>query len=241
MAIQDSDQGVFGQPLARHEPTPMELMQSFIEKGGDPKDLTVMVDLKERIDRNNAAEAYAEAVAEFQSRCPPIHKGREVRAMGYSFASFDDIMRVVQPILRDCGLSVAFSTKMIDGMIEATCTVRHGIHSEPHTVTLPLPGGMKVNDTQKAGAALSYAKRYSLCGALNIVVTDDDTDAAGMETVSEAEADTLDNMIRESGANRKKFLDWAGVEKLSEFPASKYQRGLDMLRKKLADAKGGKA
>jgi hypothetical protein len=36
---------------------------------------------------------------------------------------------------------------------------------------------MRVNETQKFGAALSYAKRYALQGALNIVVTDEDTDA----------------------------------------------------------------
>lgn len=241
-----TDQGLYGQEvtdgaIVRHEPTPMELIHHAIDRGLDPEKLSALMDLQERHARNTAAEAYASALAEFQSKCPRIHKGRNVQAMGYSFASFDDIMRQVQPILRDCGLSVSFSTKLVADMMEVVCTIRHGIHSEPHGVTLPLPGGMKVNDTQKAGAALSYGKRYALCNALNIVVTDEDTDAAGLgETITEEQRITLDEMFEgfpNPADERKRFLAWKGIDTLADLPASAYAHCVTLVKNKLA--KGG--
>ena len=76
------------------------------------------------------------------------------------------------------GLSVVFNTSMKDAVITAYCTVQH---IEGHSVTsefsAPVDAAMKVNDTQKAGSANSYAKRYALCNALNLVGSEFDDDA----------------------------------------------------------------
>ena len=240
--VHSNERGVFDQPLARIEPTPLEIIQSAIEKGVDPSTLSALVDLKERLDRQEAAQSYAHAVAEFQARCPTIHKGREVPMSGggFSYAAFEDIMARVQPVLRDCGLSVSFSTKMLsEKLMEVVCTVRHGIHSEQHTQTIPIPE-LKVNDAQRMGAAITYAKRYALCGALNIVVTDEDNDAGGLgEKIGEREVGNIEDMLTETQSDRAGFLKWLGVDSVEAIPAGRYSDAMAALRAKAEKQRKG--
>ena len=234
--------GIMAEPataLAVHEVTPMTLIDRAVELGRDPKDLTKLFNLQERHERNRAAEAFSIAMTEFQGRCPIIHKSREAKGTGsfagYSFASYDDIMRAVGPILKDCGIAVSFSTEQIDKQLKITCRLRHGIHFEDHTLTVPVPD-MRVNDTQKYGAALSYAKRYALSAALNIVVSDEDDDGATLEFVpiSDEQYASLHELLEASGADLKRFLACYQIEKLGELPRAKFEDALAALKRKMA-------
>lgn len=234
-------EGLYGQELVKAEPTPMQLIQQAIEHGISPDQMSVLMDLQERHARNKAEREYGEAVAAFQARCPTIHKSRAAAFNGkqaYTYASLDDIMVVIRPILQECGLSVAFTTTLTEGMITAECILRHGIHSERHGVTLPMPGDMRVNDTQKAGAALSYAKRYALCAALNLVVTDEDDDAGGLgETITEEDAIKITEMLEALGGdNYRRFLEWLEVDEIRKIPASRLTEVIGKLKGKLREA-----
>jgi hypothetical protein len=136
-------------------------------------------------------------------------------------------------VLDECSLAVSFSTEAIDKGIRVTCRIRHGIHFEDHTLDVPVPQ-MKVNDTQKYGAALSYAKRYALCAALNIVCTDDvDDDAQScIDPITEQQEVELRELIEAKAADLPKFLAWMGVEKLSDIPATSYPKAVNALRNK---------
>lgn len=229
--------------LARVEPTPRELIQLGMEKGLTPEQLAVLVDLEERLANRKAAADFADAIAEFQRRKPIIYKGREVKAMGYSFAGYDDIMRQIQPLLSECGLSVGFSFEMADGCLVSTCHITHGTHTKDYCLPVAIPKGVRVNDAQQSGIAIAYAKRYALCGALNLVVSDEDTDANGMgETITEEQAITLGEMFEafpNPGEERARFLDvWAKVETIADLPASRYDMAVSAIKKKLATLPG---
>lgn len=218
------------------EITPLTLLQSCIANGQDPDK---MLGIIERMAANEAADRYGEAFAKFQSLCPQIHKSRSIDlggGKGPTYASLDDILRVVKPILAECGLGVSFSATITDdGKMQCKCFVRCGRHVEESEITLPAPSQMRVNDTQKMGAALSYAKRYALCAALNIVVTDEDTDAAGVcETITEEQAVTLREWIGNVSADEGKFLAWLGVKSLAEIPRNKFDDALKALQSKAA-------
>lgn len=234
-----TDQGLYGQELAT---TGENAIIKLAQSGASPEVLAKYMDLQERWATGRAAESYAEAVAAFQSKCPPIHKGRQVRIGGgaFAYAGFDDIMRVIGPILNECSLSVSFDTEPVEGGIKAVCWVRHGTHRESSSVVLPVPD-MKVNDAQRTGAAFSYAKRYAIQNALNIVVTDEDTDAAGLgETITEEQRITLDEMFEgfpNPADERKRFLAWKGIDTLADLPASDYNHCATLVKNKLA--KGG--
>lgn len=215
--------------------SPMALLQQAVSQNMDPQQLLQLTDLYERWAKNDAASKFGEAISEFQRRCPRIHKERKVNAgpLNYQYASFDDVMREAGPHLAACGLAVSFSTDSTDKGIRVTCRVRHGIHAEDHTLEVPIPD-MKVNQTQRYGAALNYAKRYALCAALNIVVTDDvDDDANSVyETIDDQQELEITALIDEKGVDRARFLAWMGVEKITDIAARDYHKAMTALRSK---------
>lgn len=220
----------------RGELTPISLISKAIENKISPDQLGKLYDLQERFEKNEAAKAFSLALAQFQSRMPVVFKSRtaKVKDWQYSFASYDDVMRDAAPILADCKIALSFSTEPAQGGIKVTCRVRHGTHFEDHTLTVPIPA-MTVNDTQRFGAALSYAKRYALCAALNIVVSDEDDDASRqMELVNAQDLAQLKELIEEKRADMERFMKWAGVKKLEEMTKDTWLKAMDMLRRKQA-------
>jgi len=210
------------------------IQQAATQPDFDVAKMQQLMELKREWDRDRAAEAYAAAISEFQRKCPQIHKGRKpMSGPAYTYASYDDVMAVAAPILAECGIAVTFSTEQVDKSIRVTCRLRVGTHVEDHAFTVPVPD-MRVNETQKFGAALSYAKRYALQGALNIVVTDEDCDAANlsMNTISPEQEVKLTEWIESTGTDKGKFLAYLKVPSLSELPASRFENALEALKKK---------
>jgi len=158
-------------------------------------------------------------------------------ALAHDTPGLDDIMAVAQPVLSKYGLSVSYSASIEGGHLRAVCTVRKGCHSEKSEITLPVPTQMKVNDTQKMGAALSYAKRYALCAALNITVTDQDVDAHGLDAdpITDNQAFALDELLSKLPDNRQRdFMNWLGVKSVGDITASQYPQALKSLKKVVA-------
>ncbi len=94
-----------------------------------------------------------------------------------TYAPLEDIVKIVQPILSEHGFSVSFSTQQ-NGTesVKIVCTL---MHKDGHTATteleLPTEAVTKgMNKMQAIGAAITYGKRYTLCGILNITTTGDD-------------------------------------------------------------------
>ena len=219
--------------------TPMQLIETLVANGGDVEKLERLMALQERWERNESVRDYHAALAAFQSECPIVHKGREAAFGGkhvYSYASLDDIMRAIRPSLDKHGLTIKFSAKIDGGMMTVECTIRKGIHCEVSSTTLPVPSDMRVNETQKMAAALSYAKRYALCAALNIVVSDEDTDGGGMvKTVDQAQFAALDDLFSQLPQTRRdKFLAIYGWGDLSEVPAARFDEIRDVLARGLS-------
>lgn len=218
--------------------TPLVLLQQAIDKGLNTDDLTKLMDLQERYERNRAAESYGAAVAEFQKRCPIITKDRAVNAgpLKYQYASFDDVMKKAGPVLSECGIALSFSTERNDTGIRVTVKIRVGIHAEECTLDVPIPD-MKVNATQRYGAALSYAKRYALCAALNIVVSDEDDDAnSAYDPITEEQELEITAFLDEHQLAKEPFLKWLGVERICDIAARDFDKALNGLRGKVKKA-----
>lgn len=232
------------QPAAPQSGSMLPVIERAIANGVDPDKLSKMLDLHERWTEARAKEAFGNALAEFQARCPAIVKKRETKGgkWSFSYASLDDVMRVAQPILADCRISVAFDSehKTSDkgpAVINVTVRVRVGSYSEDRKFGCPIPTDLNASQPQQWGAALSYAKRYALCAALNIVVTDEDNDAVDViETISATQMIELETLIQEKAVNLDRFLEWAGCESLDRMPVVKFRQAVDFLK---AKKKGG--
>jgi hypothetical protein len=197
---------------------PLALVERAIEKGVDVAQLQGLVDLARQMKQDAAAEQFALALASYQAEVPTVFKRRtaKIKTSGggeysYGFASYDDVMRVAGPVLAKHKIAVSFSTEQVQNMLKVVCRIRVGTHFEDHPFTVPIPA-MSVNDTQKFGAALAYAKRYAFCAATNTVVTDEDTDAEALvDTITEGQAKELDALMVKKGVNVAKFLRWADI------------------------------
>ena len=214
---------------------PLAILAAAVERGADPDQLEKLLALQERYEKNEAAKAFADAMATFQEKCPPILKSRTAGQgnFQYNYAAYEDDWAIVGPILSGLGITVSFSTEQHDKGILGTIYVTKGIHTIARTMYLPLPG-MRVNDSQQYGAAVKYVKRYLLEAALNLVTTADaDDDAQSCyERITEEQAVKLQEWITEKNVNVPRFLEWMGVASLSEIPASKYDMAIDALKRK---------
>jgi len=155
--------------------SPMTIIAAAVDKGIGADELGKLMDLQDRYEANQARRAFTSAMADFQARCPTILKSK--RADRYNYAPLDEILRTIRPHLEQCGLSVRFNTSTDGSTIKAVCHISHRDgHTETSEFSAPVDPAMKVNDTQKAGSANSYAKRYALCNALNLVGSEFDDD-----------------------------------------------------------------
>lgn len=107
-----------------------------------------------------------------------------------TYTPLEDIVNTVRPILSKFGFSVSFNSNQQNvGFVTITCQLRHkGGHMIENALTLPTEAVTKgMNPMQAIGAAISYGKRYTICGILNIATTADD-DNNGFATNAKAEA-----------------------------------------------------
>ena len=155
---------------------PMQMLGAALDRGMSVADLGPLMDLVERDQANKARTAFMGAMADFQAACPTIKKTK--RADRYVYAPLDQVLRTIRPHLESNGLSVRFDTEMTgNSVITAICTVSHRDgHSEVSRFAAPVDSEMRVNDTQKVGSANSYARRYALMNALNLVASNEDDD-----------------------------------------------------------------
>ncbi len=220
-----------------------QLLALAVEKGLGVEGLEKLVALQERVMARQAESAMAAAMAEFQRRCPSIKKTSTARVTtagggtySYTYAELDEIAQTVNPLLADLGLSYTWDSEMTDTMHTCRCTLRHAAgHQVTSSFTCPIDTTAKMNGTQKAGAALTYARRQSLISVLGLTTTDPDTDGASggesLGTLSESQVADLEALIQEVGANRARFLAWIKAADVSQIRVADHKRAVDALEK----------
>jgi hypothetical protein len=218
----------------------LALIHMAIEKGNAVDQLGKLLDMQERYEKAQAAREFAAALTAFQAEVPVIRKTKDAvdtrdgkNKVLYSYASYDDVMAAAAPVLARYGIVVSFSTEQTPGSLKVVCRVRVGTHTEETPFTVPIPKISLANETQLFGGALSYAKRYCLCAALNLVTTGEDQDAAELfERITAEQVEELEELIRTRNANLKAFLEYAEAESLADIPQSKFAKLADKLSRK---------
>lgn len=201
---------------------PLALIQQAITAGMDPDKLGKLMELEERWTRNRAAEVFAQAITAFQRECPQIEKKkaggkpRNSDQAAYYYATYEHLMSIVGPVMARHNIVATFTIDDAEaGCIKITCRIRVGIHQETTTLTVPIPqGNPLVNASQLMGQAISYAKRYSLSAALNIVTKDEDNDGADLlDTLIAEEVAEIEAELQDRGDENSKSLFLSYVSK----------------------------
>lgn len=106
-----------------------------------------------------------------------VAKGTPERTQG-RYARFEDIDRVVRPVLQRHNLAIRFEVGESDKVTTVTPILSHanGHTERGQPMRVPLDDSGAKNNVQGVGSAVSYGKRYTMCASLNIITegTDDD-------------------------------------------------------------------
>lgn len=232
-------------PQQPRSATALDMIDKAIEKGFSTEQLQQLIGMQSQMEDRQAAREYADALTGFARDCPMIlkaHVGKITSAKGenssfsYQYASYDDIMGAIAPILAAHRIVVSFEEPSDNAQVKRIVIIlRVGTHVESRTFNIPAPPP-GFNATQAFGSWLSYAKRYSLTAALNIAGTDRDNDAAGlMDTLSPGQVKDLQAMILTARADTVRLLQWAKADSVENIPAKLFGPAMNLLKKKASE------
>lgn len=179
------DIGTLGQPQVAAVPD--ETISMFERLARDPgvpvEKLAELVALQERVLARQAKAAFEVAFADMQSDLPIIAElGRTDKG---TYARYEDIVKIVRPILKAHGFSLRFSTEWPEtGGIRVTGILTHiGGHAERSTFHGDADKSGSKNEIQAQGSTTSYGRRYTTLDLLGIATErDDDAEAAGRKS-----------------------------------------------------------
>lgn len=220
----------------------MALFEKALSGGVSADALEKLVMLKMKMDDRNAALDFANALSEFQQRCPPIPRTstaqiatRSGGGYQYRYADFEQIAETTKPHLVALGLSYTFDSSVAGGNLTCTCTLRHvNGHMVSSSFTLPTSSSSAMSDQQRFGAALTFAKRQTLISVLGLALTDPEAPGEGSDPtlVDEDQAAKLKALAEEVKADAAKFLAYLGVESFGAIPAARYGEAVAALEQK---------
>lgn len=185
--------------------SPEALLAIAVQNNVSIDTLERLMVLRDKVNSENARNAYVAAMAQFQSECPTIEKTKTAKdgkgVTLYKYAPLEKIVEVVAPLLKRHGFSYTFKTNQsVKDEIEVICIVTHQLgHSETSTLTVASTGGTSImSGPQKVAAALTFAKRYTFISAFGIVTGDEDVDGKKEEgTKPDAPSEDQKNRIDE--------------------------------------------
>jgi len=160
----------------------------------------------------------------------------------FYFAPYEEIMRQVRPLLVRHGFAVMFDSDFKEGKdakdtrLAMRCKLMHkGGHSTTTTSMHRVGAVYGANDAQNDGATATFAKRYALCSALNIVVEKDTDGRTDSQAVTFEQAAYLKEMVKDTKSNEAAFLKYAGAGDYEHIPADRYDVLARELHKKKKD------
>lgn len=182
--------------------TPMEMLNTAVQRGADIGTIERLVALQERMMARDAEMQFNAALNRAQAAMGPVSADMTNPQTKSKYASYNALDKKLRPIYLKEGFSLSFDTSEAKpGMVSVIC---HVSHSAGHTRTYRAPdmpadgkgakGGDVMTLTHATGAAMSYGQRYLLKFIFNVAIGEDDTDGnAQVEGLDKIEsAPTMD-------------------------------------------------
>lgn len=198
---------------------PGALLSAIVGLAKDPEfdvnKLQALMGMQERLEDRQAERAFVRALHDAQAEIPAIAKNGTV-ALGkgsYAFATWEDMDKVLRPIMDKHGFTLSFDMAMRPGegggaIITGTLMHADG-HSKSAAIPLALDGGPGRNALQAMGSTMSYGRRYVTEMLFNLVRkgADDDGVRGGKKFITEEQAGELRELAKQAGRQEGPFLD----------------------------------
>ena len=209
--------------------------------------LESIIKLRLELEDRESALQFGNAMADAQAEMRPVATDASNPQTKSRYASYAALDRAIRPIYSKYGFGISYDTgsDAPEGYVRVLAAVTRGRHTKNHHVDMPADGkGAKGGDvmskTHATRSAVTYGKRTLLEMIFNIAVGDDDGNAAGGETITEAQAKELEKLITDTGGDVAKFCEFAKVGELSEIGAARFEAAKDAI-KRAAAARAKKA
>lgn len=196
--------------------SPGALLGALVDLARDPNfDATkfkALADLQIVMEDRQAERMLTRDLQAIQKALPPVEKnGRIPKGASGSipFARYEDIMKVVQPLCDQYGMTISHSMAMAGAdKVIITTTLRHPSGASTSAdVVLPVDTGAGRNPTQAHVSSHSYGKRAGVKSIFNIIDkgADDDADKAHLKLLSEEHVTELVELLREQNGDEARF------------------------------------
>lgn len=213
-------------------------------KDVDPDKLQKLVDIQMQIMDRNAEAEFNAAMARVQKNLPEVLREADNLQTKSRYAKHEAIAKAIKPIYTVEGFSAVFSQGKAeaDSCIRVNGTLRHsGGYSEPHWLELPLDkagikGNVNKTDLHATASTFTYGRRILTCMMFDVATGDDTDGNLPEDTITVDQATVINDLIKESKANKAKFLGWAGVDKVEDMPASFYAEAKRLLEERRGDS-----
>ena len=201
-----------------------------------------LLQMRERMQANEAKAAYAAALSRLQPKLPLIKERGGIRGSSGNvqskYALWEDVVGAITPILASEGFALSFRTGNEGEKVTVTGVLSHALgHSEQTSLTLPIDTSGSKNAVQSVGSSTSYGKRYTAAALLNLRTGEIDDDgkaggdkqrqdnkpagydkwAADMEACADQGTEALRNAFQKSSAAFRTFATadgswWTGIK-----------------------------
>ena len=224
---------------------PQNMATMFMSMASNPdcdvEKLERLMALFERDNERKAQVEFNQAFAEMQSEIGTVTKSKQ--GHNYKYATLEDIVDIVRPVLQSFGFAVSFSVDT-SSKVSVTCTLMHkGGHSISTTMLLDVDKSGSKNAVQALGSSVSYGKRYTLSSLLNIATRDDDDAQSAMQRdnriITSAQSAALETKFDKLPESRQvEFNKWLNDDlraaSIAEIRACNYNMVLAALNKAIA-------
>lgn len=180
--------------------SPTTLIEMALTNGAEITTIEKLVDMQNKYEEKEARKFFFSSLSKFQSEMPTIgkngnvdfktQKGRTV----YDFVRLEDIGKAIKTPLFDNSLSYRYEQEQEKGLITVTCIITHKDgHSEKMSMSSIGDSSGNKNAIQQIGSTITYLKRYTLIGALGLIISEDDDDGQGSTTEPQENPDLYPN------------------------------------------------
>lgn len=216
----------------------MSLVSQAVANGAGIESIDKLIELVKFNDHREALKSFNQAFTAAQSELPAIKRTK--KAHNSEYAPLDEVVKQIRPVLMKHGFSFRHEVSENDNeTVTVRCILAHEAgHSESATLTGPSDKSGSKNAIQAIGSSVTYLRRYTLEAVTGIVTTDADNDGGPpADRITEQMVADLESKIKEIGADKTKFMEYAKVKDLADIHQNAYPALIKMLENK---AKRGK-
>jgi hypothetical protein len=164
-------------------------------------------------------KAILSALQVFHQEVKPVKRSADNPFFKSKYASLEDIQSQIREPLAKAGLVVTQANEFNESGTFVSTKVWHVASGECLTSAFPVIA--KNQTAQEYGSAVSYAKRYSLTGLLNLIIVDEDDDGAKasgtIKSTNSLTAMQYDAMVKFISEGKIKEVE-AGLKKYTLTP-----------------------